>query len=780
MLGPVKYLRKAGRILIGKKRNGRKFLFRMIWFACLSVSLPVLIAGTLYYEYSTGNITRQINAESQASLSLAMTRMERVLQTIEKDSYQLANNPSIKNSFTSPDFENNMFTHISILDTILFEKNASEFIDEIYYYNNKSGIILSNKYGYVRINDFNYRQDIDTAMKLTKEASWQYLTIASREGYISYVRQLPIMNLSKPFGLIIIHVKVDLLQKYFNDNLKLSNIRTSYILNSDEEMLLNINALEAVKPTTIKNMVFDSIKSNQSDYGSFYDRDAGGRPVYYTFARTLFGRTYITMTPKSEIVKEIVWIRWFVLVTTLVPLSIGIILTVILSRRIYSPIEDLLNYSHSLSNLNIEDRDRNEIACIKGCLDYLNKEADALKNYIQQEGPSLREGFLQKLLHGNYDNSSNTLRKDCEKYKVSLDAVYIVLVTDIENYNMYKLSHAENPFVVNLAVKDILNELLRDNNGFGGHAVSSSNGRTAAVLYFSQGTGFETISSTVYEFGERIRDKVSERLYLAVSVGIGRAYSNITDVTVSHNEAVQALQYRIYRDTEHVLYIDDLEKHKKKSAILYPHELEKTIVSFLDSGKTEEAEKSLEEFAKIVRSSESYNFILQSYQMLLSTVVFSFEGKGGSILDLLEFNLFDQLKECHTSTEIFNWFINNLFPLYKKLVNESENVNGKAIVLKICTHVKHNIINDFSLVQCSEFVGMSPSYISRLFKKVMGMSFLDYVVKCKVEEVKRLLVETEEGIGEIASTVGYSERNLYRIFHKYVNMSPNEYRSINR
>lgn len=72
---------------------------------------------------------------------------------------------------------------------------------------------------------------------------------------------------------------------------------------------------------------------------------------------------------------------------------------------------------------------------------------------------------------------------------------------------------------------------------------------------------------------------------------------------------------------------------------------------------------------------------------------------------------------------------------------------------------------------------MSPSHLSRLFKKETGVSFLEYLQECKIREAARLLNETDETIGEIAATIGYSERNLTRMFQKHTHMTPGQYRA---
>jgi AraC-like DNA-binding protein len=74
-------------------------------------------------------------------------------------------------------------------------------------------------------------------------------------------------------------------------------------------------------------------------------------------------------------------------------------------------------------------------------------------------------------------------------------------------------------------------------------------------------------------------------------------------------------------------------------------------------------------------------------------------------------------------------------------------------------------------------LSMTPPYVSRLFKKIMGFSFVEYVVTCKIEEAKRMLLETDLTLQEISAYIGYTERNLSRIFQRYIHLTPGQFRA---
>lgn len=94
-----------------------------------------------------------------------------------------------------------------------------------------------------------------------------------------------------------------------------------------------------------------------------------------------------------------------------------------------------------------------------------------------------------------------------------------------------------------------------------------------------------------------------------------------------------------------------------------------------------------------------------------------------------------------------------------------------------------NLINkkymepDLSVEIICDCLGKSRSYLSRMFKENTGMNLLDYLHTTRLTEAKKLLNETDLGISEIASKVGYySGWTLARVFKRYEGITPTAYR----
>jgi len=77
---------------------------------------------------------------------------------------------------------------------------------------------------------------------------------------------------------------------------------------------------------------------------------------------------------------------------------------------------------------------------------------------------------------------------------------------------------------------------------------------------------------------------------------------------------------------------------------------------------------------------------------------------------------------------------------------------------------------------CSK-LGVSVSYLSTLFKKLLKTSFSKYLVKVRMEKAQELLQVSTMRIYEISNTVGYNDIYYFSYsFKKYTGLSPKEYR----
>lgn len=85
---------------------------------------------------------------------------------------------------------------------------------------------------------------------------------------------------------------------------------------------------------------------------------------------------------------------------------------------------------------------------------------------------------------------------------------------------------------------------------------------------------------------------------------------------------------------------------------------------------------------------------------------------------------------------------------------------------------------ELGLGEVADVVGSNPSYLSKLLKKELQSSFIDYLTKVRISNAMLLMNESLLRINEIADKVGYSTQHYFcAAFKKVTGVSPSLYRS---
>lgn len=84
---------------------------------------------------------------------------------------------------------------------------------------------------------------------------------------------------------------------------------------------------------------------------------------------------------------------------------------------------------------------------------------------------------------------------------------------------------------------------------------------------------------------------------------------------------------------------------------------------------------------------------------------------------------------------------------------------------------------NLDLGQVARAVGCNSSYISRIMKQELGISFKDFLTRLRISQAVRLMGDRELSINQIAEKVGYSNQHYFSAaFKNCQGMSPSEFR----
>jgi signal transduction histidine kinase/DNA-binding LacI/PurR family transcriptional regulator/AraC-like DNA-binding protein len=99
------------------------------------------------------------------------------------------------------------------------------------------------------------------------------------------------------------------------------------------------------------------------------------------------------------------------------------------------------------------------------------------------------------------------------------------------------------------------------------------------------------------------------------------------------------------------------------------------------------------------------------------------------------------------------------------------------LVKQTFAYIQQNYTRALSLKELSETVGVSKSYLSRIFKEDTGLALWDYLNRFRIQKAKELLLLTDESITAVAADVGYEDVGYFgRIFRDVTGCSPRAFR----
>ncbi len=101
---------------------------------------------------------------------------------------------------------------------------------------------------------------------------------------------------------------------------------------------------------------------------------------------------------------------------------------------------------------------------------------------------------------------------------------------------------------------------------------------------------------------------------------------------------------------------------------------------------------------------------------------------------------------------------------------------SKAIILCL-EYIYTNLHTKITLEVLAERANLSPTYLSKLFHKEVGVSVSQYITQKRIEAAEKMLRYTEFSSAEIANCLCFcSESHFISTFKRYVKVTPREYR----
>ncbi|MDP5275658.1 response regulator [Chengkuizengella axinellae] len=366
----------------------------------------------------------------------------------------------------------------------------------------------------------------------------------------------------------------------------------------------------------------------------------------------------------------------------------------------------------------------------------------------------------------NYSSAQTyTLNLNEDKNELQSKQFYLILI-HIEEYFKKSMEWSQNEKKLwNFAVKNVLHEKLVyfvDRST----VLQTRDGEWCVILERDSNTFHK---NNINEMMEHLEETVLK--YLKFKINTVHWEKPITMTLLS--DTYQKLQAII------VLSSNKAYAPKEASANSTSHfsmwNVVKELITGLKQSDRNKVEAGLDHLIKEINRITEHSY--QTAQQVLHFMILHFirEMNELGIIDAEEEQRFWNMLKHSSSVNDLLQAINDL--VYFCLDKISSKKSSDVLMISAGDYIQHHISSDLSIDELSDYLKISPSYFSLLFKQHFHMTFVEYVTKQRLDLAKSLLIMTENSITKIGKMIGYAERRYFtKVFQKYEGLSPSEYR----
>ena len=151
-------------------------------------------------------------------------------------------------------------------------------------------------------------------------------------------------------------------------------------------------------------------------------------------------------------------------------------------------------------------------------------------------------------------------------------------------------------------------------------------------------------------------------------------------------------------------------------------------------------------------------------------------GKIAEIFPEVDFFSFLSEEHNHLLSNITVKQQNHIYSMLQAQGGESGRVSNH-IVEQIQTYIAEHYAEKLTLTGIASQFYISPYYLSRLFKKSINLSLIEYINGVRIKAAQNLIEKTNESISDISEKTGFlTTAHFRRVFKDATGLSPQQYR----
>ena len=207
---------------------------------------------------------------------------------------------------------------------------------------------------------------------------------------------------------------------------------------------------------------------------------------------------------------------------------------------------------------------------------------------------------------------------------------------------------------------------------------------------------------------------------------------------------------------------------------------EKELVELIKKGDRKKAKCLLDELlGTLLFRSQAHLGILKARIIEIIVIMARAAVEAGANLEEIlgfKYHFFQDIHRDDSQENLY-YSLMKAFDHLFECIYQNRNIRHTHLFTKAKEFIWSNYNQEISLKRLAEAMAVSPYYLSRLFRKEMGISFSEYLKAVRISIAKKLLKETTANVLEVCLEVGYQDPSYFsRVFKEKEGVNPSDYR----
>ncbi|MDK8192025.1 AraC family transcriptional regulator [Paenibacillus sp. UMB7766-LJ446] len=792
---PARKVRLSGRLTswpgFTTGRHKGRFYRNSLMLILLIASIPGLITGIVMYQLVVGRMENEFNQMHQSQIENRARNVDDQLAYLEMNLSHWAFEPRFGNALRTLDFVYYFNETQEIVTTLYVLQGSHPLIKTAQLYLQEPKSILFNR-------DYNELKD-DAKI----EAYDRYLTMGNHVYWTDWVASKgsdkaaqakdSILHTDSSNALVLVHkIPGESINPFGALIITLDNEKVASLLKTltpyDEGLTFLMdqkgNTLVTGNPGAGKgDLAFEQQLKEEvvlhADSHSFLFKyeDETYSVSYGSLSRIDSDWTYVSAAPLTSVTSPVKLVSKIIVIASAGSLLLGLVLSWFASRRIYSPVARMLHLLTPGRNETTPDTRLDEFQLLEQQWNELTSQSLTAHRQLQEQLPHLRDSFVLQLVQGHlYAYNEQDLQQRMRNLGFEVEGQQFLLL------QMYFTGYAQlqgrfgsqDTGLVTFAAVNIIEEVSK--NVFNQISVMNFHDLSSAMLVIAPED--EPVKSQALIWGQELVEVIGQTLKMNVTLMVSRPAASLQELPGLFVEMEQAVAYRSVEAGSQILDLEDEQCFRRTEEASYPLGLEREILQAIRLGKKDESERVLEQFMIEVTRAGGSEFQVQQMMlqllgsiqhMMLQTGVTPYKLFGGC-------NMYERLSTIREPAQMMKWMTGEVLLPYIQEIEIRSQEPLKQVVERTMLFIDENYRNELSLESCADAERMTPYALSKAFKQVSGMNFIDYLTRVRMDAAKQLLRETTMKINDIAGAVGYQHSYFNRIFKKQEGLTPSQYR----